>query len=175
MTARWGEPPTAYGLAGNHGFLDGDKRIVWIAARWFLADNGCRFRFDPMAAIRTMEGVAGGAMSEARPAAWFRDRLAKRQPGYLPKDVGPGSVIGASVRAGKHLSRSRRGPAPDHDERRRDPVLAPGPGRLETRRFIWTVPARGPCAPRRSGGDGVRDERRGGIETGAGAQAEDRP
>ncbi|MEI9905637.1 MAG: type II toxin-antitoxin system death-on-curing family toxin [Asticcacaulis sp.] len=37
----------AYGLAKNHGFVDGNKRTAWIAARLFLADNGYRLTFDP--------------------------------------------------------------------------------------------------------------------------------
>lgn len=65
----------AYGLAKNHGFVDGNKRTAWIAARLFLADNNCRLSFDPLDAIRVMEGVAGGVIAEAELAGWFRDRL----------------------------------------------------------------------------------------------------
>jgi death on curing protein len=80
--ASYGEPDAAdlaaayaYGIAKNHGFVDGNKRTAWIAARLFLADNGCRLRFDPLDAIRTMEGVAGGTIREPALAAWFRERL----------------------------------------------------------------------------------------------------
>jgi death-on-curing protein len=66
----------AYGLARNHGFVDGNKRTAWIAARLFLADNGYRLGFDPVDAVRVMEGVAGGTVTETQLAAWFRDRLA---------------------------------------------------------------------------------------------------
>lgn len=65
----------AYGLARNHGFVDGNKRTAWIAARLFLADNGYRLGFDPLDAVRIMEGVAGGVVTETELAAWFRDRL----------------------------------------------------------------------------------------------------
>jgi death-on-curing protein len=65
----------AYGLARNHGFVDGNKRTAWIAARLFLADNGYRLGFDPVDAVRVMEGVAGGTVTETQLAAWFRDRL----------------------------------------------------------------------------------------------------
>jgi len=65
----------AYGLARNHGFVDGNKRTAWIAARLFLADNGYRLAFDPVDAVRVMEGVAGGTVTETALAAWFRDRL----------------------------------------------------------------------------------------------------
>ena len=65
----------AYGIAKNHGFVDGNKRTAWIAARLFLADNGYRLSFDPLDAIRIMEGVAGGTMTQTELAGWFRDRL----------------------------------------------------------------------------------------------------
>lgn len=65
----------AYGLAKNHGFVDGNKRTAWIAARLFLADNGYRLSFDSVDAIRIMEGVAGGVVTQTELADWFRDRL----------------------------------------------------------------------------------------------------
>lgn len=68
----------AYGLARNHGFVDGNKRTAWLAARLFLADNGHRLRFDTDDAVRTVEAVAAGTMSEADLAAWFRERLVPR-------------------------------------------------------------------------------------------------
>ena len=65
----------AYGLANNHGFVDGNKRTAWVAARLFLADNGQRLDFDPMDAVRVMEDVAGGRIREADLAGWFRRHL----------------------------------------------------------------------------------------------------
>ncbi|MAJ64448.1 MAG: type II toxin-antitoxin system death-on-curing family toxin [Alphaproteobacteria bacterium] len=80
--ANYGEPDApdlaaayAYGLAKNHGFVDGNKRTAWIAARLFLVDNGYRLSFDQLDAIRLMEGVAAGTVSEPELAAWFRERL----------------------------------------------------------------------------------------------------
>jgi death-on-curing protein len=64
-----------FGLARNHGFLDGNKRTAWIVARLFLADNGCRLAFDPADAVRTVESVAAGRIDEAELADWFRRRL----------------------------------------------------------------------------------------------------
>jgi death on curing protein len=65
----------AHGLAKNHGFVDGNKRTAWIAARLFLLDNGFRISFDQLEAIRVMEGVASGTVSQSELAAWFRTRL----------------------------------------------------------------------------------------------------
>ncbi len=65
----------AFGIAKNHGFVDGNKRTAWVIARLFLADNGHRLEFDPLDAIRTMENVAGDRTDEATLADWFRSRL----------------------------------------------------------------------------------------------------
>ena len=65
----------AFGFAKNRGFVDGNKRTGWIAARLFLADNDYRIEFEPADAIRTMEAVAAGSMGEADLAAWFRVRV----------------------------------------------------------------------------------------------------
>ena len=65
----------AFGLARNHGFTDGNKRVAWIAARLFLADNGATLRFEPLDAIRAMEAVAGGLLAEAELAQWIRARI----------------------------------------------------------------------------------------------------
>ena len=80
--ANYGEPDAAdlaaayaYGIAKNHGFVDGNKHTAWITARLFLADNGYRLSFDQLDTIRTMEGVAGGTVPETALAAWFRERL----------------------------------------------------------------------------------------------------
>ena len=80
--AAYGEPDVAdlaaayaYGLARNHGFSDGNKRTAWVVARLFLADNGCRLRFDPADAVKTVEAAAGGTLPESDLASWFRDRL----------------------------------------------------------------------------------------------------
>ena len=80
--AAYGDPDVAalaaayaYGLARNHGFSDGNKRTAWVVSRLFLADNCHRLRFEPMDAVRLVEGVAGGTVSEAVLASWFRERL----------------------------------------------------------------------------------------------------
>jgi death on curing protein len=67
----------AHRLARSHCFADGNKRTAWVAARHFLADNGFMLRFDPADAVRTMESVAAGTLSEQEPAAWFRQRMSR--------------------------------------------------------------------------------------------------
>jgi death-on-curing protein len=80
--AAYGEPDAAdlaaayaYALAKNHGFSDGNKRTAWVVARLFLRLNGATLKFDPAAAVTLMLGVAGGTVSEAELAAWFRERV----------------------------------------------------------------------------------------------------
>jgi death-on-curing protein len=80
--AAYGEPDAAalaaayaFGLARNHGFADGNKRTAWITARVFLADNGLNLRFAAEDAVRVMERLAAGQMTEEEMAAWFRERL----------------------------------------------------------------------------------------------------
>ena len=69
----------AYGLARNHSFADGAKRTAWIVARVFLADNGYKLQFDKADALRTVEALAAGTLSEDDLAAWFRVRLLRRE------------------------------------------------------------------------------------------------
>ena len=65
----------AFGLARNHGFIDGNKRTGWVAARLFLADNGLSLDFDTLDAIQTMKNVARGRIDEATLADWFRSLI----------------------------------------------------------------------------------------------------
>lgn len=65
----------AYALVKNHGFVDGNKRIGWIAARLFLADNGLQLDYQPLEAIRLMNQLADGEMSEADLRSWLHKRL----------------------------------------------------------------------------------------------------
>jgi len=80
--AAYGEPDAAslaaallYGLARNHGFVDGNKRTAWVVARLFLADNGYRLCFDPAETVRTVEATAAATLTEDDLAVWFRERL----------------------------------------------------------------------------------------------------
>ncbi len=65
----------AFGFARNHGFVDGNKRMAWIMARLFLADNGRQIRFDAREAIRMIEALAAGSIGENELATWFRERI----------------------------------------------------------------------------------------------------
>ena len=80
--AAYGEPDAAdlaaayaFGIARNHGFLDGNKRTAWVVARVFLADNGYGLVFDQAEGYRLMMSVAEGSTDEVAVGAWFRDRI----------------------------------------------------------------------------------------------------
>jgi death on curing protein len=65
----------AFSIARNHGFLDGNKRTAWVAARVFLADNGCRLVFNQIEGYQLMISIAEGTKDEAAVTAWFQDRI----------------------------------------------------------------------------------------------------
>ena len=65
----------AFGLASNHGFVDGNKRTAWVAARLLLLDNGYDLEFEPRDAVSTMEALAAGQITESEMATWLRVRL----------------------------------------------------------------------------------------------------
>jgi death-on-curing protein len=63
----------AFGIAKAHAFVDGNKRTAFVTAATFLRLNGLGFRPDPAEGVRMMEGLAAGAVTEARMARWFAE------------------------------------------------------------------------------------------------------
>ncbi|HEV2651305.1 MAG TPA: type II toxin-antitoxin system death-on-curing family toxin [Rhizomicrobium sp.] len=66
----------AFGLAKNHAFVDGNKRVAFIAAVLFLRLNGHRLTADPAQATLAMLSVAAGTFNEDDMAAWVRKNIA---------------------------------------------------------------------------------------------------
>ncbi|MFZ4532129.1 MAG: type II toxin-antitoxin system death-on-curing family toxin [Alsobacter sp.] len=64
----------AFGLAKNHPFVDGNKRIAFLAMMLFLRLNGILFQPPPLMATAIMIEVAAGAVSEDGLARWIRDQ-----------------------------------------------------------------------------------------------------
>ncbi len=62
-----------FGLARNHPFVDGNKRIAFIATALFLRLNGYRLSSDPLDEIQTMLSLAAGESSEEEFAVWIRN------------------------------------------------------------------------------------------------------
>lgn len=83
--AAYGQPDVAdlaaaygVGLAKNHPFVDGNKRVAFLAVGLFLALNGRRLVATQAEATLTMLDVAAGALDEAGFAAWLREHLQRR-------------------------------------------------------------------------------------------------
>src|SRR5215831_4652752 len=54
----------AFGLAKNRAFVDGDKRIAFMAMMTFLRKNGVRFAPDQAQATAIIMALAAGEVSE---------------------------------------------------------------------------------------------------------------
>jgi death on curing protein len=63
----------AFGLAKNHAFVDGNKRIAFMAMMVFLQRNGLAFRPDPAEATTIILSLAAGEVSEESLTRWIRD------------------------------------------------------------------------------------------------------
>jgi death-on-curing protein len=61
----------AFGLVQNHPFVDGNKRIGFVAALLFLELNGFRCRASEVDAIVHTLALAAGDLDEAGCAAWL--------------------------------------------------------------------------------------------------------
>ena len=66
------------GLAKNRAFVDGNKRVAFLAVGMFLAVNGYRLRATQADATLTVMDVAAGVMDEATFAQWVRDHIQPR-------------------------------------------------------------------------------------------------
>lgn len=64
-----------YGLAKNHGFVDGNKRVAFMAAYTFLGLNSRDLQATEPEVVAMIDGVAASEVSEAAVATWFRTRL----------------------------------------------------------------------------------------------------
>lgn len=65
----------AFGLAKNHAFVDGNKRIAFMAMMVFLHKNGVAFSPDPAEATTIIVSLAAGEVSEQSLVRWIRDNL----------------------------------------------------------------------------------------------------
>lgn len=63
----------AFGLAKNHAFVDGNKRIAFMAMMVFLHKNGAAFGPDPAEATAIILSLAAGEVSEPSLVRWIRD------------------------------------------------------------------------------------------------------
>ncbi len=62
-----------FGLARNHAFVDGNKRIAFLAIVTFLGLNDIDFLVPESDAVVIMLAVAAGEVGEESLARWIRD------------------------------------------------------------------------------------------------------
>ncbi len=68
-----------FGLAGNHPFVDGNKRAAFLAVGLFLAMNGWRLQSSQAEATLMMLELASGGLDEPSFATWIRDHIQPRR------------------------------------------------------------------------------------------------
>jgi death-on-curing protein len=67
----------AFGLAKNHAFVDGNKRIAFMTMVVFLRKNGVWFAPEQAQATAIIMALAAGEVSEQSLARWIRDNWPK--------------------------------------------------------------------------------------------------
>jgi death-on-curing protein len=65
----------AFGLAKNHAFVDGNKRIALVALELFLELNGFMLVADDAQCVIVILSLASGAFSEDDLGEWIRRHL----------------------------------------------------------------------------------------------------
>jgi len=65
----------AFGIARNHPFVDGNKRVAFLAMATFLRLNGLRLAPSQEAATAAMLALASGEIDEAGFARWIIDNV----------------------------------------------------------------------------------------------------
>ena len=61
-----------YGLARNHGFLDGNKRVAFMATYTFLGLNGFELDVSETEVVQVMLDLAASRLDESQLASWIR-------------------------------------------------------------------------------------------------------
>lgn len=67
-----------FGLARNHGYADGNKRIALAAMHMFAWLNGYEIAAEEPDEVAVVLDLASGAVSEPQLAGWVRQRLVLR-------------------------------------------------------------------------------------------------
>jgi death-on-curing protein len=69
----------AFGLARNHPYRDGNKRIGFLAMVTFLGMNGHDFSATDAEVVTTFLALADGRVSEEALANWIRQHVSTRR------------------------------------------------------------------------------------------------
>jgi death-on-curing protein len=65
----------AFGLVKNHAFVDGNKRIAFMAMMTFIRKNGVAFAPDPAQSTKIILSLAAGEVSEESLSRWIQDNF----------------------------------------------------------------------------------------------------
>ena len=69
------------GLAANHPFNDGNKRIAFVTAAVFLGLNGWEIEAPEDKVVTAMLALAAGELGEEELASWLRSRMVETAGG----------------------------------------------------------------------------------------------
>jgi death-on-curing protein len=67
-----------FGIAGNHPFIDGNKRVAFQAMYLFLGLNGQRIDAAEEEVVTVMMALASGRLDEGALALWLRGHTTSR-------------------------------------------------------------------------------------------------
>ncbi len=67
----------AFGLAMNHGFIDGNKRTAYVVTRLFLRLHGMDFTAPPEERVLAFEKLGKGDFSAASFTQWVRKNVTR--------------------------------------------------------------------------------------------------
>lgn len=67
-----------FGIARNHPFVDGNKRVAFQAMYLFLGLNGLRIDAPEAEVVALILALASGGLDEAALASWLRDHTHRR-------------------------------------------------------------------------------------------------
>ncbi len=68
-----------YGLATNHGYNDGNKRVAFMAMYVFLGINGWEIDAPEPEVVQVMLAVADGRLDEDGLRDWLRDHMSEAE------------------------------------------------------------------------------------------------
>lgn len=68
-----------FGLVKNHPFIDGNKRIAFVAMNMFLILNGHEIEAPEPEVVQVVLAVADGSLNESGLADWVREVLVRLQ------------------------------------------------------------------------------------------------
>ena len=69
-----------YGLARNHPFNDGNKRVAFVVMVVFLGLNGLDLEVPETEVVTVVSDLAAGGLSEDELAEWLRANARPREP-----------------------------------------------------------------------------------------------